>query len=247
MGIPGTIDPPRPEDFGVDAGEIDTAPEPFITRFRYSIFVILYATILVVAFLVLYRISGSIPASMTFAVIGVGALSIVLVPILMCVVCACEKAEIKWMCRRFPALERCLDYREALADFMRRGARSPEPPHDRSWWSGLSPTSFRAQVGRDLESRGLDLEPVADRGAAGFDYTLRDGDETVLVRCEAGPEQVEVGVARELVACIGETDADRAIVVTPGGASTTLGSYLVDHPITVVDPMDLPGDPPAEP
>jgi hypothetical protein len=68
----------------------------------------------------------------------------------------------------------------------------------------------------------------------------------VLVRCEAGPDPADIGIGRELTACLVETGAARAILVTPAGVSTRLGDYLAGRPINVVDPEKLLGNPAAE-
>lgn len=246
MGIPGTIDRPRPSDFGVSAEDVERAPAPFVTRHRFRIFLALYAVIWLIAFSVIWLLSSSVAAAAAFAAIGVGAVSVILVPILLCLVCACEKAETKWLCRTFPALEACLAYREAMAAFRRLGEPPPAPRKDLAWWRDLSLATLRSQVERDLAARGLDVDPVSDRDAAGYDFTFRDDGSTVLVRCEAGRSEVGIGVGRELTACLDETGAARAVLVAPAGASSDLRSYVVDRPIEIVDPATILADPPAE-
>jgi len=246
VGLPGTIDQPRPEDFGVTAVEVERAPELVVTRFRPLIFLVLYVAVFVVVFAFIFSFSDSIPAALTFGLIGVAAISIVLVPILLCALCASEKVETRWLCRRFPAIEGCIAYRTALAEFIRLTRRSPDRPRDHEWWLNLSSSTFRGRVQRALENRDLDLAPVADREAEGYDYTFRDEGAQVLVRCEAGATPVDVGVGRELTACLDETGAGRAIVVTPSGVSKRLASYLMDRPIDVVDPEQILGNPPVE-
>lgn len=210
------------------------------------IFVGLFVSVYLVVVGIIYKLSASIPAALTFALITLAAASVVLVPLLMCLVCASEKVETTWMCRRFPALKGCLAYREAIAEFKRLTRRAPARLRNHEWWVRLSRPTLRSQVEQDLGKRGLDLRPVADYATEGYDFTYRDQSETVLVRCEAGSAPVDIGVGRELIACLDETGADRAIVVTPSGASKRLGSYLMDRPIHVVDPELILGNPPAD-
>ena len=246
MGLPGTIDQPRPEDFGVTAGDVERAPELVVTRFRLLIFLVLYIVVFAVVFAFIFAFSDSIPAALTFGLIVVAAVSIVLVPILLCALCASEKLETRWLCRRFPAIKECLAYQEAMAEFRRLTRRPPEGPHDHAWWTRLSGPTFRGQVQQALNQRNLELTPVADREAEGYDYTFRDTSGKVLIRCEAGATRIDIGVGRELTACLDETGAGRAIVVTPSGVSKRLAAYLMDHSIDVVDPEQILGNPPAE-
>ncbi len=246
MGLPGTIDAPRPEEFGVTAEEVDQSPELFVTRYRPLIFVILYFAVFSLITLLIFELSHSIPAAVTFGLIVVAAISVVLVPLLMCCVCASETLETRWVCRRFPAIKGCLAYREAVAEFKRLTRRSPGPPRDCRWWSGLSPSTFRSQVQEALQKRDLGLTPVVDRRAEGYDFTFDDDDEVVLVRCEAGADPIEVGVGRELSSCLDESGARRAILISAAGVSRNLAAYLMDRPIDVVDPEEILGNPPAE-
>ena len=245
MGLPGSIDKPRPENFGVTADQVEQAPELFVTRHRLAIFVAIYIAVFAVVFAVVFATSESVPAAIIFGLILVAAASIVLIPLVVCCLCASEKAETRWVCRRFPAMKACLAYREALAEFTRKTRRSPDRPRDRDWWIGLSASTFRGQVQAALEQRGLDLTPVADRQADGYDYAFVD-DDTVLVRCEEGTTPLDIGVGRELTACLLETGAARAVLVTAAGVSRRLTEYLVDHPIDVVEPEAILGNPPAE-
>ncbi len=246
MDLPGTIETPRPEDFGLTPDDVERAPELVVARFRPQLFIGLYAAVGGLSFVLILWYSGSIGAAAAFSLIGTAAISVVLIPALMCVLCASEKAETMLLCRRFPQIQACLAYREAMTEFKRLTRRSPEEPHDRAWWLRLSGPAFRGQVRHALETRGLELTPVVDRRTEGFDYSFSDRGEEVLVRCEAGADSVEVGVGRELTACLDETGAARAVLVTPSGASQRLETYLVSRPIDVVDPERIVGNPPVE-
>lgn len=246
MGLSGSIDKPRPENFGVTAEQVERAPELFVTRHRPAIFVVVYLAVFAVVFTVVLATSESVTAALVFGLILVAAGSIVLIPLAVCCLCASETVETRWVCRRFPAMKACLAYREALAEFTRKTRRSPDRPRERDWWVGLSASTFRGQVQAALEQRGLELTPVADRQADGYDCSFADDRGTVLVRCEGGTTPLDIGVGRELTACLLETGAARAVLVTPAGVSRRLTRYLVDHPIDVVEPEAILGDPPAE-
>lgn len=246
MGLPGSIDKPRPENFGVTAEQVEQAPELFVTRHRLAIFVAIYLAVFAVVVTILFEASESFSAALFFGLILVAAYSIVLIPLMVCGLCASERLEIRWLCRRFPAIEGCLAYREAVAEFARATRRPPDRPRDRNWWAGLPAATFGAQVQVALERSGLVLTPVADRQTDGYDYSFFDDDGRVLVRCEGGATPLDIGVGRELTACLLETGAARAVLVTPAGVSQRLIEYLVDHPIDVVEPEAILSNPPAD-
>jgi len=247
MGLPDTIDTPRPEDFGLTADDVEEAPELVVTRFRPQLFIALYAAVVAVVFGLIFWASGSLGAAVAFSVIGTAAISVVLIPVLVCVLCASEKAETKLLCRRFPQLTACLAYRDAMTEFRQQlTRRSSEEAHDRTWWCRLTGPTFRDRVRRAFEARGIELTPVEDRRTRGFDFTFGETGGDVLVRCETGADPVDIGIGRELTACLVETGAARAILVTPSGVSTRLGDYLSGRPIDVVDPEKLLGKPRAE-
>ncbi len=246
MDLPGTIDTPRPEDFGLTAGDVERAPELVVARFRPQIFLGLYGAVLAVVFVLIFVSSGSIGAAVVFSLIGTAAVSVVLIPVLVCVLCASERAETRLVCRRFPQLTACLAYRDAMTEFTRRSRRRSGETHDRAWWCRLAGPTFREYVRRAFEARGLELSPVEDRRARGFDFTLSEPDGDVLVRCEAGADPVDIGVGRELTACLEETGAARAMLVTSSVTTERLAAYLVDRRIDVVDPTGILDRPPAE-
>jgi hypothetical protein len=246
MGLPGSIDKPRPDNFGVTAEQVEQAPELFVTRHRLAIFVAIYIAVFALAFAIVLTTTQSVSAALVFGLILVAAGSIVLIPLVVCCLCASEKAETRWLCRRFPTMKACLAYREALAEFTRKTRGPSDRPRDHDWWIGLSASTFRGQVQAALERRGFELTPVVDRQADGYDYAFVNDGDTVLVRCEEGTTLLDIGVGRELTACLLETGAARAVLVAPAEVSRRLSGYLVDHPIDVVEPETILGNPPAE-
>jgi len=246
MDLPGTIDAPRPEDFGLTVDDVESAPELVVSRFRPQLFVGLYAAVLAVVFVLIFVFSGSIGVALVFSLIGTAAVSVVLIPMLVCVLCASERAETRILCRRFPQLTACLAYRDAMTEFTRLSRRRSSEPHDRAWWGRLAGPTFRSLARREFETRGLELTPVDDHRAKGFDFTFSEGGDDVLVRCEAGAEPVDIGVGRELTACLDETGAARAILVTSSEMTTRLEDYLAGRAIRVVDPAMISGEPTGE-
>lgn len=232
---------PRPEDFGITEADLARAPSVLTSRCRPLLVVMLWATTLAVAFVAIYRATASPSAAALFSVILVAAGSIFLVPLLVGLVCASEKAETRWLCRRFPQLGACLDYRAAVVGFRRGRRPSSREVHDPGWWMALEPVAFCVQAARDLEGCGSVLKHPADRELAGYDFAFDDPRGRVLVRCEAGSEPVRLGVGRELVACLEETGAGRAMVISAADASPELAAYLADRPLVVLRPWELGG------
>lgn len=240
MAASSTDREPRPEDFGLSGADVARAPEPVTTRCRPLIVVGLWVLILAAAFVIILLTTGSAAAALVFSVVTVGAASIVLVPLLVCVVCASERAETRWLCRRVPVYEACLAYRAALDAFRRGRLRQQAAEADHGRWLELGPAAFRAEVARQLEAAGAVVRPVGDRELAGYDLAVElDGGDPILVRCEPADAPVGIGVGRELVACFGETGAGRAVVVTAAPPSQLLRGYLAGRPIAVVAPWAI--------
>jgi hypothetical protein len=143
------------------------------------------------------------------------------------------------LCRRYPTLKACLAYREAIAEFKRITRRSTVDVRDHDWWKKLPATVFRSQVARALERTDHSLESVPNREATGFDFVLGGEGHRVLIRCEEGSGVIEAGVGRELSACLAETGADRAILMTTGKPSAALTSYLMGRPVKLVRPWEI--------
>lgn len=240
MAASSTDREPRPEDFGLSGADVARAPEPVTTRCRPLLVVGLWVLILAAVFVLILLATGSAAAALVFSVVTVGAASIVLVPLLVCVVCASERAETRWLCRRVPVYEACLAYRAALDAFRRGTLRRQAAEADHGRWLELGPAAFRAEVARQLEAAGAVVRPVPDRELAGYDLVVEvGGGDPILVRCEAAAAPVPIGVGRELVACLGETGAGRAVVVTAAPPSKLLRGYLAGRPLEVAAPWAL--------
>jgi hypothetical protein len=230
---------PRPEDFGVTGSQVEQAPELRLPRARPVVLVVLYLMVFAILFAVILTISGSLSAALTFTVILGAAASIVLIPLLLCIACASERAETRWLCRKFPALESCLAYREALEAYHRlTEPRRGDPDEPRSW-TLLDLPAFTLGVERRLTEAGETVIPVRSRVAAGYDHEVPIGEDRVLVRCEPGDRPVDIGVGRELMGCLDETGADRAVVVTAAPVTAELEAYLEGRPLSVTDPVQL--------
>jgi len=230
---------PRIEDFGISERDLATTPRPWLVRYRLKILIGLLIGVISVLYVLMLDAGSSVSAAAMFSVILVGAWAIVLVPVFICLLCASEDVERRFLCRRYPLFEACLGYREALDDYRRRRRRDQQCRADPEWWAGLSSAAYRFEVERRLNCLGAGLTKPKNREAAGYDFEANGPDGRALIRCEPGDRPVEIGVGRELVSCLAETGADRAVVVTAAGSSEALASFLSGRPLKLVDPIHL--------
>ncbi len=239
MTEPDARSGPRAEDFGITEQDLDTIPRPRLMRYRPQVLFALFVTTTAAAFIGLLAAGAPTTAAALFSVVLVAAWSIVLIPIFVCLLCASERVERRWLCRRFPLLDACLAYREAVEEHRARRDRRHQDRADVGWWSTLPPDVLRLQVERRLDARDITPRRVRDPHAAGYDSEISVGGERVLLRCVPGDHPVEIAVGRELIACLEETGADRAVIVTAAGADSDLEAHLVGRPLSVTDPVRL--------
>lgn len=239
MTEPRTLTRPRIEDFGISERDLAITPRPWLVRYRPQNLIALLIGVILVFYVLILDAGSSVGAAAFFSVILVGAWAIVLVPVFICLLCASEEVERRLLCRRYPLFEACLGYREALDEYRSRRRQHQQCRTDPGWWAGLSPAAFRFEVERRLNRLGADLDRPKIREAAGYDFEANGPKGRVLIRCEPGDRPVKIGVGRELVSCLAETGADRAVVVTAAGSSAALSGFLKDRPLEMVDPIHL--------
>jgi hypothetical protein len=230
---------PQLEDFGITEQDLTRAPEPRLMRVRpHAVMALLVATT-AAAFVGLLIVGDSTSAALFFAIILVAAWSIVLMPVFVCLVCASECLERRWLCRKFPLLDACLAYRVAVEEHRSRQTRRNHKRADLDRWSALPPVVFRLEIERQLEAGGSAARRVRNPRSAGYDFEADTDGEHVLIRCVPGKRPAEIAVGRELMSCLDETDADRAVLVSAVGAAPDLAAYVRGRPLSVVDPVRL--------
>jgi hypothetical protein len=230
---------PRLEDFGITEQDLTRAPEPRLIRYRpHAVMALLVATT-AAAFVGLLTVGNSTTAAVFFAIILVAAWSIVLIPIFVCLVCASECLERRWLCRRFPLLDACLAYRAAVEEHRTRRTRHDRQRADLDRWSALPTGVFRLEIEGQLEARGNPARRVRNPRSAGYDFETDIDGEQVLIRCSPGKQPAEIAAGRELMSCLDETGADRAVLVSAVGAAPDLAAYVRGRPLSVVDPVRL--------
>jgi len=233
-------DGPRIEDFGITEDDLAQTPRLFVANHRFGILGLTYLAAAAALFTVLLRVGDSWTAAVFFTVVALAAGSILLLPLVAAVLCAGERAEERWLCRRIPVLRACLAYRKAVADHGLRTAPDvamrPSTPED---WAALSEAVFRTEVALLLEQSGSAPVFRCEREATGIDYRIESNDRSVILRCEAGVQPVPAGVGRELTAALIESEADCAVILSVAGPDPGLADYMTDRSIVVLPPWEL--------
>jgi hypothetical protein len=235
-----TSNGPRIEDFGITEGDLESAPGLFVAGHRREILVLAYLVAAAALFLVMLEIGSSWTAAVFFTVIAMAACSVIVVPLIVAILCAGERAEERWLCRRVPTLRACLAYQRALAAHHRRLSHvsipRPSTPDD---WASLRLEKYVAEVGRLLERTRPAVVVSCNRGLTGIDFTLEYPDRRVVLRCEADPKVIAPSVGRELAAALVDCEADTAVIVAVTAPDPVLEAYIADRPIVIVRPWDL--------
>jgi hypothetical protein len=234
-----TSDGPRIEDFGITENDLERAPRPFLAQHRLQVLAGAYAIAAGLLFVALFSVSDSMPAAAFFTVIALAAGSVLLLPGLVFALCAGERAEERWLCRRVPVLKACLAYQRAVADhrhtaFNRRNV-GPRPEE----WFALGQAAFVELTRSELDRRGGVRVAAADRESTGFDFVVEQGRKRLLLRCEAGLTPVGAAVGRELAAAVSDVGADAAVIVTLSEPTAVLEDYIDDRPIVIVSPWAM--------
>ena len=234
-----TSDGPRIEDFGITEDDLERVPRPFLAQHRLQMLTGAYAIAAGLLFVTLFSVSDSMPAAAFFTVIGLAAGSVLLLPLMVCALCAGERAEERWLCRRVPILKACLAYQRALADHRHQASsRHTAGPRPEEWFV-LGQAAFVELMGSELDRRGGFRVVAADRDLTGFDFVVEQGRKRLLLRCEAGSTPVGAAVGRELAAAVSDVGADAALIVTVSEPTAVLEDYIDDRPIAIVSPWAM--------
>jgi hypothetical protein len=234
-----TSDGPRIEDFGITREDLARAPCSFIANHRPKLLVGAYLLTAGVVFVTILRAGDSWSAAVFFAVVGLAAGSILLLPLLMLALCATQVAEEHWLCRRFPRLRACLAYQKAVAEHERRTAVQTPSPVGEIEWAALSEPVFLEEVASLLEQRHPSAVSRMQRESSGLDFVIDDGVREILVRCESGSIPVAASVGREMAAALADRGARRAFIISGAKATPLLADYIADRAIEVIAPWNL--------
>lgn len=225
-------DPP-PGAYGLTSSDVHSAPRAFVTDHRAGLVVGGYVGVAAAVFVGIAIVTGSHAAAAYLTAIVVAAGSIVLVPLLVCVVCLGERAETAWLCRRFPKMRAVADYRRALEAAHRPDRDLPPAGLD---WRSVDQIGLCEVVQRRLEDAGCTVVAVSDPAATGYDLEVRGEDGSlVLMRCVAGHRPADAATGRELLGAWTATGARRAVLVVPAGPTPALEELAARSPVTVAN------------
>jgi hypothetical protein len=226
---------PRPEDFGITADDLARTPMACVARYRAGLLAGALGLTLAGAFATL-AVFGSDPlAALFFAVIGTAAASIVAVPLMVCLLCAGERAEVAFRSRRNPAFSACTAFRDALAAYQSRPRRAVAA-RDRAWFARAGRDAVRLEIARRLTACGIAVDRADHPEADGFDLVATTDEAVLLIRCLDGDTPAGAGIAREMATCLHDRDADGAIVYSIRGATPDFDRARRGRPIRVEDP-----------
>jgi hypothetical protein len=234
-----TSDGPRVEDFGITEDDLARAPRFFFASHRIGLLCGIYFMAALAIFALMLQTGDSWSAAAFFTVITLAAGSVLLLPVVIMVVCAGERVEEQWLCRRVPILRACLAYRTAVEEHRRRTTKPQARPSTPEDWSAVSHMIFveslRADLGRFVHATVFEV----DRESTGFDFFVDKEGRRLLFRCESGTTPVAPAVGRELAASLRDHEADEAVIVTAVEPTQHLQTYIADRPITVVSPWEI--------
>lgn len=235
-----TSNGPRIEDFGITEDDLARTPELFFARHRPGFVVSTYVISAAALFLVLLQLGSSWPAAVFFSIVALAAVSVLLLPLIAVALCVCERAEVRWLCHRVPAVRSCLAYRAAVYDRGNQTYCGPSPailkPSD---WKHLSRSAFLAQIELGLDQTTSARVFSHDRESTGIDFSLEWPDRRVILRCEPGSGPVSAGVGRELSAALTDFEADAAFVLAVSDPDPALARYITERSIFMVAPWDM--------
>ena len=234
-----TSDGPRVEDFGITEDDLAQVPTLLFSKYRTTIFIAIYLLAAAVSFTLIFETTNSWSAAAFFTVIALAAGSVLLLPAVIFVICAGERAEEQWLCRRVPILRACLAYRTAVAEHRRRTTKPRTRPRTPEDWLAVSHGIFVDWLRTDFGQHSHSAVSKVDREATGFDFLVDTTGQRHLIRCESGTTPVAASVGRELVASIDDHGADGAVIVSAVEPSPHLQNYITDRPITVVKPWEI--------
>lgn len=225
--------PPNPETFGLTMEDVGRAPCVYTVVHRRGLLVAVYGLVALVVFLAIAVSTGSLATAIYLTAVMVAAGSILLVPLLVCAIGLGERAELAWLCRRFPKIRSMVAYQRALERHHesaqeRRARRALD-------WRSVDRLGLREAVRERLEAGGCVVRVVADPAAEGYDLEVRRPDGAlVLIRCAAGRVAASPAVARDLLGAWAATGARHAVLVAPAGAAPD----LVPNPALTVTDLD---------
>ncbi len=235
--------PPRPEDYGLSESTLESIPRPRIEPRRSLCIVVVYGSAVALVVSAALALSGSVIAAVFFGILLVAAGSVLLIPAVTGLVCAMERCEHNWLCRRYGTYRALSEYRRAMAQYeVELGqydlwhARTLE-----DHWRQMDQRTLVAETAELYRRLGTSVREIDPRDRAGVDLMIVGDRSVTAIRCLTDLPDGGLAFGRELAAARLDAGADRLLLVAPGGVDNELAEYLAGHAGTILDAGDLAG------
>ena len=233
--------PPRPEDFGLSEHNLESIPRPRIEARKGLCIVVMYGSAVALVLSAALALSGSVIAAVFFGILLVAAGSVLLIPAVTGLVCAMERCEHNWLCRRYGAYRALSEYRHAMAEH-EVAQRKYEVWHERTLeehWREMDQRSLVAETAELYRRAGNRVREMAPGDRAGVDLLIVGDASVTAIKCVADPVDTGLNLGRELAAARMDAGADRLLLVSPRGAGDELVDYLASHSGALLHAGDL--------
>ncbi len=233
--------PPQPGDFGLSEDNLESIPRPRIEARKGLCILIVYGSAVALVLSAALALSGSVIAAVFFGILLVAAGSVLLIPAVTGLVCAMERCEHNWLCRRYGAYRALSDYRRAMDDH-KVAQRQYEIWHARTLedhWRRMDQRALVAETAELYRRSGIAVREMGPHDRAGVDLLIVGDASVTAIRCVADPIDTGLTLGRELAAARLDIGADRLLLVSPRGVDDELEEYLASHSGTILDAGDL--------
>lgn len=233
--------PPRPEDFGLSEHSLESVPRPRIEARRGLCVVMVYGSAVALVLSAALTLSGSVIAALFFGILLVAAGSVLLIPAVTGLVCAMERCEHNWLCRRYGAYRALSEYRRATAEH-EVAQHQYEVWQSRTLedhWRQMDQRTLVTETAELYRQAGKSVREMVPHDRAGVDLLIVSDASVTAVRCVADPVDEGLTLGRELAAARLDAGADRLLLVSPRGVDEELAEYLASHAGTILDAGDL--------
>jgi len=241
LGVMDAPVPPQPEDFGLSGHNLESLPRPRIKARQGLCVAVVYGSAVALVLFAALALSGSVIAAVFFGILLVAAGSVLLIPAVTGLVCAMERCEHHWLCRRYGAYRALSEYRRAMAEH-EVAQHQYEVWHSRTLedhWRQMDQRTLVTETAELYRRAGKSVRKMVPHDRAGVDLLIVSDASVTAIRCVADPVDEGLTLGRELAAARLDAGADRLLLVSPRGVDEELAEYLASHAGTILDAGDL--------
>ena len=107
------------------------------------------------------------------------------------------------------------------------------------YWYSLDGITFENEVAQLFTNDGYHVTLTPTTGDGGVDMIMLKNGKKTIVQCKAHKGKIGVSIGREMVACLMDFKADRAIIACLAGGTKPLAEYISNKPIEIMDVSDF--------